>query len=87
MPSTSRIVSMYVHTTFVCGSAAAHVNMSPRPSTASLPTPRISRSPAPRSDASWFSAHATVPDWEITLMEPATGSGGGDVPYGATRST
>ena len=45
MPSTSRIVSMYVHTTFVCGSAAAHANMSPRPSTASLPTPRISRKP------------------------------------------
>ena len=45
------------------------------------------RRPAPRSDASWFIAHATVPDCEMTLIEPATGSGGGVVPYGATRST
>jgi hypothetical protein len=45
------------------------------------------RSPTPRSDACWFMAQATVPDWLITLIPPATGSGGGVVPYGATRST
>jgi hypothetical protein len=44
------------------------------------------RSPAPRSDAIWFIAHATVPLCEITLTGPGTGSGGGVVPYGATRS-
>ena len=41
----------------------------------------------PRSDAIWFIVHATVPDCEITLIDPATGSAGGVVPYGATRST
>ena len=45
------------------------------------------RSPTPRSEATWFIAHATVPLCEMTLIEPATGSGGGSVPYGATRST
>ena len=87
MPSTSRIVSTYEVTTSVAGSVAAHVNRSPSPSTASFPTPRMIRSPTPRSDACWFMAHATVPLCEITLMEPSTGSGGGVVPYGATWST
>ena len=39
MPSTSRIVSMYVHTTFVCGSAAAHANMSPESEHRLVPDP------------------------------------------------
>jgi len=87
IPSTSRIVSTYVVTSFVCGSSAAHANMSPSPITASFPTPRMIRSPTPRSEAIWFIVHATVPDWLITLIPPATGSGGGVVPYGATFST
>jgi hypothetical protein len=45
------------------------------------------RRPTPRSEASWFMAQATVPDCEMTLIGPATGSSGGVVPYGATRST
>jgi hypothetical protein len=45
------------------------------------------RRPAPRSEAIWFIVQATVPDCEITLIEPGIGSAGGVVPYGATRST
>ena len=69
------------------GSEAAHANMSPSPITASFPTPRMIRRPTPRSEASWFIVHATVPLCEITLIDPASGSGGGVVPYGATLST
>ncbi len=61
--------------------------MSPRPITASFPTPRMIRSPTPRSEAIWLIVQATVPDWLITLIPPGTGSGGGVVPYGATLST
>ena len=32
------------------------------------------RKPTPRSDAIWFIVHATVPDCEITLIDPATGN-------------
>ena len=45
------------------------------------------RSPTARSDAIWFIVQATVPDCEITLILPFTGSAGGVVPYGATWST
>jgi len=38
------------------------------------------RRPTPRSDAIWFIVQATVPDCEITLIDPATGCAGGVVP-------
>jgi hypothetical protein len=34
------------------------------------------RRPTPRSEAIWFIVHATVPDCEITLIEPGIGIGG-----------